>query len=92
MVTVLLFGLVLRDTVGESEFKIAIDGSTTVKTLIQSDTDRLSGLLPFMNTGELLVSVNHKVGSLDSVIRDGDTLKLTHQSHPTYEGATWQNP
>ena len=45
-----------------------------------------------LGKGELLVTVNRKVGSMDSVVRDGDTIKLTHQCNPTYEGATWQNP
>jgi molybdopterin synthase sulfur carrier subunit len=92
MVTVLLFGMTLRDTVGESELQIEVVSPITVKGLIESDTHRLIALLPFMNKGELLVTVNRKVGSLDSIVRDGDILKLTHQSNPVYEGAAWQNP
>ncbi|MGQ0812051.1 MAG: hypothetical protein ACT4OO_12610, partial [Nitrospiraceae bacterium] len=60
--------------------------------LIESNQDRLAGVIPFMNKGEILVTVNKKVSALDSVVKDEDTVKLTHQSHPTYEGATWQNP
>jgi hypothetical protein len=45
-----------------------------------------------MNKGQLLVTVNRKVGTLDSVLRDGDTLKLTHQFNPIVDGAAWHNP
>jgi molybdopterin synthase sulfur carrier subunit len=92
MVTVLLFGLTLRGSVGESELQIEVSAPISVKSLIESTADKLSGLVPFMTKGELLVAVNRKVGSLDSIVRDGDTVKLTHQSNPTYEGAMWQNP
>ena len=92
MITVLLFGLTLRESVGESEFQVDIDGPITVKHLIESKADVLAGLVPFLNKGEVLVTVNRKVGSLETILRDGDTVKLTHQSNPIYEGAMWQNP
>jgi hypothetical protein len=40
----------------------------------------------------LLVTVNKKVGSLESMVKDGDIVKLTHQAHPIFDGAMWQNP
>jgi sulfur-carrier protein len=92
MVTVLLFGLTLRENVGESELQVNVTEPTTVRNLIDSNQDRLAGLLPFLKKGELLVTVNRKVGSLDSAVKDGDTIKLTYQSNPAYEGATWHNP
>jgi sulfur-carrier protein len=92
MVTVLLFGLTLRDSVGESKVEVDVRGPVTVKNLIETGTDKLTCLLAFMNKGELLVTVNRKVGSMDSIVKDGDTVKLTHQSNPIYEGAMWQNP
>jgi molybdopterin synthase sulfur carrier subunit len=92
MVTILLFGLTLRDAVGESELQIQVQGSLTVQRLIEANQDRLGSVIAFMNRGELLVTVNRKVGSLDSQVRDGDTVKLTHHSNPVYEGATWHNP
>jgi molybdopterin synthase sulfur carrier subunit len=45
-------------------------------------------LAPFMVRGELLVTVNRKVGSLDSVVKDGDVLKISHQSRASYDGTT----
>ncbi|MGH7260750.1 MAG: MoaD/ThiS family protein [Nitrospiraceae bacterium] len=92
MVTILLFGLTLRQSVGESELQVDVAGPVTVKALLESNQDTLAGALPFMHKGELLVTVNKKVGSLESMVKDGDTVKLTHQSNPQYDGAMWQNP
>ena len=74
--------------------RIVIDlaGPTTVRGLLEGHQEQLGGLLGFMNRGELLVTVNKKVGTLDSKVQDGDTIKLTHQFNPTYEGARWHNP
>ncbi|MEK6525981.1 MAG: MoaD/ThiS family protein [Nitrospirota bacterium] len=92
MVTVLLFGQTLRQSAEESEFQLDVTGPTTVKNLLEANRHRLSGVIPFMSKGELLVTVNRKVGTLDSPVQDGDTIKLTHQFNPTYDGATWHNP
>ena len=92
MVTVLLFGQTLRQSAEESEFQLDVTGPTTVKNLLEANRNRLSGVIPFMSKGELLVTVNRKVGTLDSPVQDGDTIKLTHQFNPTYDGATWHNP
>lgn len=92
MVTVMIFGLTLRDALGESELEIEVPDPITVKHLIESNQDRLGALIPFMGKSEILVAVNKKVGALDSTIKDGDTIKLTHQFNPDYEGARWHNP
>lgn len=92
MVTVLLFGLTLQQSVGESELQLDVAGPVTVKVLLESNQDTLAGALPFMQKGELLVTVNKKVGSLESMVKDGDVVKLTHQAHPIFDGAMWQNP
>ena len=92
MVTVLLFGQALRQSVEESELQVEVPGPLTVRQLLEANQDRLGGVMPFLGKGELLVSVNRKVGTIDSMVQDGDTVKLTHQFNPTYEGATWQNP
>jgi len=92
MVTVLLFGETLRQAVDENEVQCETAGVTTVKQLLEANQDKLAGLLPFLSKGELLVAINKKVGALDSAVKDGDTIKLTHQVHPTMDGAMWQNP
>lgn len=92
MVTVLLFGETLRQAVEEPELSLDVGGVTTVKGLLEANQDKLAGVLPFMAKGELLVTVNRKVGALDTVVKDGDTVKLTHQFNPTFDGAMWHNP
>lgn len=92
MVTVLLFGQALRESVEESELQFEVREPLTVRALLETHRDRLGTLQSFLNKGELLVTVNRKVGTLDSMVRDGDTVKLTHQFNPTYDGATWHNP
>jgi len=92
VITVLLFGLTLRERVGESELQFEGSEATTIKKLIESNQERLGGLLPFLDRGEVLVTVNRKVGTLDSPVRDGDTIKITHQTNPIFEGARWHNP
>lgn len=92
MVTLLLFGETLRQATGESEFQCEAPEPITLKALLEGNQDRFGALLPFMNKGELLVTVNRKVATLDSKVRDGDTVKLTHQFNPVHDGAMWQNP
>lgn len=92
MITVLLFGLTLRECIGESELQFEAAEAMTIKKLIEANQERLGGLLPFLNKGEVLVTVNRKVGTLDSPVRDGDTVKITHQTNPIFEGARWHNP
>ena len=41
MVIVLIFGLTLRNAVGESELELELTGGTTVKKLVEANQDRL---------------------------------------------------
>ncbi len=92
MVTILMFGHTLREAVGESEIEVEIATPTSVKAILEANQEKLGGALGLANKGEIVVAVNKKVGSLDSIVNDGDTVKLTHQFNPIFEGATWQNP
>jgi molybdopterin synthase sulfur carrier subunit len=92
MVRVVLYGQTLRQLIDQPELQCEIAGPVTVKALLTGNADRLAAVLPFMAKGELLVTVNRKVGSLDSLVHDGDTLKLTHQFNPVVDGAAWHNP
>lgn len=92
MVTVLVFGQTLRQSVQETEIQCDVPTPPTIRGLLEGNPDTLGGLLPFMNKSELLVTVNRKVAALDTKVKDGDTVKLTHQFNPTHEGATWHNP
>jgi sulfur-carrier protein len=82
----LVFGLTLRDAVGETEFECEVSGPTTVRKLIESNQDRMGPLLQFLMNRELMIAVNKKVSAEDSVIKDGDVVKLSHQSRTSYDG------
>lgn len=92
MVTVLVFGHTLREAVDEPELELEISGPTTVRQLLEASWERLGGLKTHLEKGEVLVTVNKKVGDLTSRVQDGDTVKLTHNANPTYEGMMWHNP
>ena len=86
MVKVLVFGLTLRNALGAHEIELEVVATTTIKKMIESHPDQLAALMPFMHQREVLVAVNKKVGSEDSVVKDGDVVKLTHQSKTSYDG------
>jgi len=86
MVKILVFGLTLRHVLGEHELELEVAGTTTVRKMIDSHPDQLGALMPFMLQREVLVAVNKKVASEDSVVKDGDVVKLTHQSKTSYDG------
>jgi len=86
MVTVLVFGLTLRDAVGETEFELAVSEPTTVRKLIESNQDRMGPLLQFLLNREVMITVNKKVSAEDTVVKDGDTVKISHQSRTSYDG------
>lgn len=86
MVTVLVLGNVLRDAVGDSEIDVVLPGPTTVKKLVEANQARLGGLLPFIAGREALITINKRVGSDDSPVRDGDIVKFAYQSRASYDG------
>ncbi len=92
MVKVFVMGPTLQELVDDPEFELATDGQTTVQALFDVHAEKLSGLLPLLQKGEILVTVNRKVGALTSQVKDGDTIKLTPNFNPTFDGAMWQNP
>ena len=90
MVKVLILGVTLQQRMKETELDLDLDmnGPIAVKALIEGNADLLDGLAPFVVRGELLVTVNRKVGSIDSLVKDGDVLKIAHQSRASYDGTT----
>jgi molybdopterin synthase sulfur carrier subunit len=86
MVTVLVFGLTLRDAVGETEFELKVPEPTTVRKLIESNQDRMGPLLQFLLNREVMIAVNKKVSGEDTMVKDGDIVKLSHQSRTSYDG------
>lgn len=92
MITVIVYGHALRQLVEQTEIQCEAATPITVKALLEAHADQLRGVVVLMAKGELLVTVNRKVATLDSLVRDGDTVKLTHQFNPVVDGAAWHNP
>ncbi len=86
MVTILIFGMTLRNAVGESELEVAAGEAKTVRQLVEAHRDTIGGLLPFLDSREVLVTVNKRIGTEDSLVKDGDTVKFSHQSRTSYDG------
>ena len=86
MVTVLVYGLTLRDAVGEAELELEVLEPTTVRKLIEMNRDRMGPLLQFLVNREVMITVNKKVSADDTMVKDGDTVKLSHQSRVSYDG------
>ena len=86
MVTLLVFGLTLRNAVGESEFELELSEPTTVRKLLESNQDRIGALMQFLMNREVMITVNKKVSGEDTLVKDGDIVKLSHQSRTSYDG------
>ena len=86
MVTVLVFGLTLRDAVRETEFEFEVLEPTTVRKLLESNQDRMGTLLQFLANREVMIAVNKRVSAEDTVVKDGVIVKLSHQSRVSYDG------
>ena len=92
MVTVVVLGQTLQQLVDEPELELELSGPATLRDLLEDNQEKMSGLISLLHKGELLITLNRKVAALESPVHDGDTIKLTHNFNPTYEGPTWQNP
>lgn len=86
MVSVQIFGQTLRAVVDESEIEVPITGVTTVKELIEAHQTQLGPLLQYIKSREALITINKKIGTEDSPVRDGDVVKLSFQSRTSYDG------
>ncbi|MBH0196486.1 MAG: MoaD/ThiS family protein [Nitrospira sp.] len=86
MVTILVLGNTLRDAVGESEIEVSLTEPTTVKKLIEANSDQLGGLRRFLVDRETLITVNKRIGSEDSPVKNGDVVKFSFQSRTSYDG------
>ncbi len=91
MVTVLIIGQ-LQQHLPDGRYEVEVPAVATVKGLLEANDETLGVLQPLITRTQVMVTVNRKIGSLDSPIKDGDTVKLTYQANFSYEGARWQNP
>jgi sulfur-carrier protein len=86
MVSVQIFGQILREVVDESEFEMSVTSPSTVKQLIEAHPRQLGPLLQYVKSREALITINKKIGSEDSPVRDGDVVKFSFQSRVSYDG------
>ena len=86
MVTILVLGNTLRDAVGESELEVGLTEPTTVKKMIEANPGQLGGLRRFLADGETLITINKRIGSEDSPVKNGDVVKFSFQSRTSYDG------
>jgi molybdopterin synthase sulfur carrier subunit len=86
MVRILVMGTTLRDAVEESDVELYVEGSTSVKKLIEGHQEQLGGLLRYIANREALITVNKKIGTEDTAVRDGDIVKISFQSRASYDG------
>jgi sulfur-carrier protein len=86
MVSVQIFGQILREVVDESEFEVSVTSPSTVKQLIEAHPRQLGPLLQYVKSREALITINKKIGSEDSPVRDGDVVKFSFQSRVSYDG------
>lgn len=86
MVSVQIFGQTLRAAVDESELEVSMNGPTTVKQLIEANSAQLGPLRQYITSREALITINKKIGSEDSIVKDGDIVKFSFQSRTSYDG------
>jgi molybdopterin converting factor small subunit len=93
MVKILIFGLALRDVVEDPEVEITLEKATTLCQLLEDYPDHFQGLMPFLQSNELMLTINQKISTLEAQVKNGDIVKITHQgSDQSTDGAMWHNP
>lgn len=92
MVKVLIFGQTLRDCVEEPEIACPLAEPISVRELLERNDAHFANLKPFLETSQIVITVNHKISTLETIVKSGDTVKLTHQFNPNYDGTLWHNP
>lgn len=75
MVTIVLTGQ-LQTVDGECDLACEIDGSMSVRQVIQRQGIQLRHLLQLLREKKVLVTINKKIASEDSLVQDGDAIRL----------------
>lgn len=93
MVKVLMFGHALREAVEDPEVEISLEQSVTLHQLLETYQEHFQKIMPFLQSQELMFTINQKISTLDALVKDGDTVKITHQGgDQSTDGAMWHNP
>lgn len=75
MVTITLMGQ-LQAADGERDLACEMTDPMTVRQLIQRQGRNLRDILQLMKEKKVLVTVNKRIASMDTVVHDGDAIKL----------------
>ncbi len=75
MVTITLMGQ-LQAADGERDLACEVTTPITVRQLIQRQGRNLRDILQLMKEKKVLVTVNKRIASMDTVVHDGDAIKL----------------
>lgn len=75
MVTITLTGQ-LQTADGEREFACDVPAPMSVRQLIQKQGVRLRHLLQLLREKKVLVTINRKIAGEDSLVQDGDAVRL----------------
>ncbi len=92
MVKILIYGHVLREAVEDPEIEIVLKEGVSLRQLLEEYPDHFEGLLPFLRAHQLMLTINQKISTLDDMVQNGDTVKITPQITEHHEGAMWHNP
>ncbi len=75
MVTIVLTGQ-LQTVDGECDLACEIDRAMSVRQLIHRQGYQLRHLLQLLREKKVLVTINKKIASEDSLVQDGDAVRL----------------
>ena len=75
MVTIVLTGQ-LQTADGERDLACEIDRAISVRQLIQRQGAQLRHLLQLLREKKVLVTINKRIASEDSLVQDGDAVRL----------------
>ena len=93
MVKVLMFGHALREAVEDPEIEISLEQSVSLRQLLETYQEHFREIMPFLQSQELMFTINQKISTLDAPVKNGDTVKITHQvGDQSADGARWHNP
>lgn len=93
MVKILIFGHALREVMEDPEVEMSLTETVTLRELMEGHPDQFEGLMPFLKSHQLMFTINQKISTLEAKVKDGDTVKITHQGGDQHaDGAMWHNP
>ena len=88
-----MFGHALREAVEDPELELSLEQSVSLRQLLETYQDHFRELMPFLQSQELMFTINQKISTLDATVKNGDLVKITHQGgDQSTDGATWHNP